>query len=236
MRNPRDARSAAPLDAAPQGIGVHDVERLHLQVLVAEKVGGEQVEVHAGGVPVHGRGPARGRGCRAARVDEADARLGQEVALDATHGELFGRPAAGRPRADLQEAEVVRPRLAGQPRAVLDRDDLPFVEADAPAEVRIHGVERRELEDARVLQEEVALLGIEEREAGQVDAPPVHLRFREVGVHGHGRAQAGADAVVDVDAGVERASAPARPPPRARPPRRTAPPPGRVPASRRARR
>ena len=93
----------------------------------------------------------------------------------------LGRPAALRPGADLQEAEVVGAGLARQPRAVLDGDDLSLVEADAAAEVRVDGVERRELEDARVLQEEVALLRIEQRKAGQVDAPPVDLGLGEIG-------------------------------------------------------
>jgi hypothetical protein len=46
-----------------------------------------------------------------------------------------------------------------------------------------------ELEDARVLQEEVALLGEEQREARQVDLALIDLGLGEVGVHGERRGE-----------------------------------------------
>ena len=93
---------------------------------------------------------------------------------------------------------------AGQPRAREDRNRVAGVrQADAPAEEQPHVLRRvlppaaaaasataaataaaAELEDAGVLEEEVALLGKEQAEARQVDLLLVGFDLREVGVDG----------------------------------------------------
>ena len=60
-----------------------------------------------------------------------------------------------------------------------------------------------ELEDARVLEEEVALLRKEQAEPRQVDLLLVGLDLREVGVDGEVPRQAARDAVLHVEAGLE---------------------------------
>ena len=110
--------------------------------------------------------------------------------------------------------------LAGDPPADLDRHLAAAVEPDAPAveeerrrRWRVEAaaqpaaaaqVARRaaagEVEDAAALEEEVALLGEEQVEAGQVHLLLVDLDLREVGVVGEVGDEVGGDAVLHVEA------------------------------------
>ena len=60
-----------------------------------------------------------------------------------------------------------------------------------------------EVEGVVPLEEELALLGEEEGEAGEVGAPRVHLRLREVGVRGELHGEVGGRLPVDVDTRLE---------------------------------
>ena len=114
------------------------------------------------------------------------------------------------------------PDAAGQPRAGEDRNRVAGVrQADVPAEEQAHVLRRvlrgrrpppppppgvaaaAELEDAGVLEEEVALLGKEQAEARQVDLLLVGLDLREVGVDREVQRQARRHAVLHVEPGVE---------------------------------
>ena len=64
------------------------------------------------------------------------------------------------------------------------------------------GARAREVEEGRAVEEEVALLGIEQREAREVDLPLIDLGLREVGVDGQVRAQRRRRVVEEVDAGL----------------------------------
>src|SRR5206468_3969744 len=59
-----------------------------------------------------------------------------------------------------------------------------------------------EVEHARVLEEELALLGVVEAELREVDLLLVGFGLREVGLPGHVERQAGRDAVLRVEADV----------------------------------
>ena len=80
--------------------------------------------------------------------------------------------------------------FAGEPRAADDRDRLAGRgQADSPAEEQIgldrgrrEGAAGAHLEQAGVLEEEVALLGKEEAEPRQVHLLLVDLDLREIGV------------------------------------------------------
>src|SRR5207253_11463470 len=83
--------------------------------------------------------------------------------------------------------EQAEARLAHSPallRAHLDRHGLPVEQADAAAPERhdVGGNAGPEVEDVRAFEEEPSLLGEELTEAGDVGAPLIDFRFREVGV------------------------------------------------------
>ena len=121
---------------------------------------------------------------------------------------------------DVQRADRPAADAAGQARAGEQRNgiagrrqaDLPAEEEDhvlrrvlapaATAAATATGVAGAELEDARVLEEEVALLGEEQAEARQVDLLLVGFDLREVGVDREVPRQPGRDAVLHVEAGV----------------------------------
>ena len=166
------------------------------------------------------RGHPRDRPVGEHRADRAPP---QDVAPQAHDGEV-GRVGAGShlvPGLDVQRPHVERADLAGHPRAADDRHraallqtDLPAVEelrhvdvAEEPAEQAGGGTEEpagdaalRKAEDAPSLEEELALLGEEQREAGQVHLPLVHLDLREVGIEREVGGQVTGDAVLDVEA------------------------------------
>ena len=61
-----------------------------------------------------------------------------------------------------------------------------------------------ELEQVRIAQEEVALLGKEQIEAREVDLPVVDFRRGEIGVDGERAGERRRDAVVDVERRIAR--------------------------------
>src|SRR5262249_35610827 len=94
-------------------------------------------------------------------------------------------------RADVEQAEREAPRASRQPTPALDRHDAGAVETDAAAVEQdwrgaptVAGCTARAAEgkDALILQEELALLGKEQAEAGEVDLLLVGFDLREVGV------------------------------------------------------
>ena len=103
-----------------------------------------------------------------------------------------------------------RPALPARRAAADDRNRRAGIgQADPPAEEQV-GLDRRRgeraagahLELAGVLQEEVALLGKEQAEAGQVHLLLVDFDLREVGVVGDVEVHAAGDAVFQVEADV----------------------------------
>ena len=165
-------------------------------------------------MPVLGRPRGRIGGVgtrRATCVDGADGGLLEDAPLHAGHRKvLSGKgPAAHIRRLDFRrvhvdESELVLPGLAPQAGGVVDRDLLAFEQSDAPAEVGLGPVGRREVENARALDEEVALFRETEREPREVEPALVDLRFGKVRVHAHARPQARREVVVDVETDVAR--------------------------------
>ena len=107
----------------------------------------------------------------------------------------------------LRTPTLYAARASGQPPAAVDRDLAAPIEADAPAveqrrRVAAEVAGAAEVEDALVLEEEVALLGEEQAEARQVDLLLVGLDLGEVGVVGEVGGQAPRDAVLHVEADV----------------------------------
>ena len=152
------------------------------------------------------------RGGRAVGAHRADGAAGEDVALDAEHGEVGAVDAGGVVGAglDVEGADGRAPALAVEPAARQQGDLAAAVEADAPAEEEERGIATAggqpgagpagEGERAGALEEEVALLGEEQVEAGQVDLLFVYLHLREVGVHRQVGGQVLGEPVLDVAA------------------------------------
>ena len=139
-------------------------------------------------------------------VDDEGADLGarQDVAAVAPHEEVLAGVAEVA-RRDVHRGDVVPAGLAGQPRPPDDRyRDAAFRQADPSREEQVGAAPEAgpaaDVEHAGVLQEEVALLGEEEREARQVDLLLVHLDLGEVGVQREVQVEARRHAVFDVEA------------------------------------
>ena len=185
----------------------------------------EVLEEGEGAVDAVGLAGARGHpGDGPVGEHRADRAPLQDVASQAQDGEV-GRVRAGVhlvPGLDVQGPHVERADLAGHPRATDDGHEVAFLQPDLPAVEELRYVDvaeepakqaggrteepagdaaLRKAEDAPPLEEELALLREEEREAGQVHLPLVHLHLREVGVQGEVGGQVLGDAVLDVDAG-----------------------------------
>ena len=142
-------------------------------------------------------------------------------------GQPFGTCQPLLPGLDVQRPDVEIARLAGDAAAPDDRHHRPLLETD-PARVeerrRIPAPERAaapaaadltqrtvagaraaaagEVEDAAPFQEELALLGEEQAEAGQVHLLLVRLDLREVGVPGEVGGEVLGQAVLDVEADI----------------------------------
>ena len=126
--------------------------------------------------------------------DHADAAAAQDLALHA-HGREIGRHGAERRHvagAHLEDADLIAAAAAQQASAADDRHDAAVLEADAAAEedrrdlgiVALRAALRAEAEELLALEEELALLGILQREPRQVDLLLVVFHLREVGVVG----------------------------------------------------
>ena len=121
-------------------------------------------------------------------------------------------PAAGASSVWMSSAPMLyAPGAAGEPRAADDRHGLALAQADLPAEEQqrhvaraVAGLHAAEVEDALAFDEEVALLGEEQAEAGEVDLLQVFFDLREVGAQGGVEDQAAGQAVLEVEAGVGR--------------------------------
>ena len=121
----------------------------------------------------------------------------------------------------VEDADVLARKLAGRFRA--EQDFLlvaGIAEADAAAEERVDDQIRaevrvvlavvpagararaREVEEGRAVEEEIAFLRIEQREARQVHLALVDLRLREVGIDRQVRAERRRRVVEEVNAGL----------------------------------
>ncbi len=109
----------------------------------------------------------------------------------------------------LRAPMLYAPGAAGEPAAAQHRHRLALAQPDLPAEEQqrhvaraVAGLHAAEVEDALALDEEVALLGEEQAEAGQVDLLQVLFHLGEVGPHGGVEDQAAGQPVLEVEAGV----------------------------------
>ena len=140
-------------------------------------------------------------------------RSAQDVALHPQHGEV-GRLGAREllvAGLDVHGADAPAADLAGETPADVNRNHPAAIEADPPAveqrrRVRAGlaeptaGAAAGEVEVAAPLEEEVALLGQEQAEPGEVHLLLVHLDLREVGVHGEVGGDVGRHAVLEIAA------------------------------------
>ena len=120
------------------GVVVPDIERLELQVLVAEEGRGNQIEIGTHGMPIERPEVLFQRAGRPPRVNGADRRLAPEVPLHPTNREVLGPQLVALIGTHLQEPEIVRPSLSGEAAAEDDRHFLAAGQPDGPAEERDH--------------------------------------------------------------------------------------------------
>ena len=150
-----------------------------------------------------------------ARTIAPTSELAKHVTAHAQHGVVVAgvglvRFALHRHRAEAEAADA-----AGEPQAAVERVDFArVVQPDAPAEeqqqILLGRTEARdgarvarnvaEVEDAGVLEEELALLRVEEAELGQVDLLLVGFGLREVWVDRDVERQRRRHAQLEVDA------------------------------------
>ena len=148
--------------------------------------------------------------------DEAERRLLAQVHLRARHREILVPDVVGVLHLHVEHAEAEAPDAAADFRARADVDDLAArVDAELAREER-HAVrvrdfeevdllaEAAEVEDARVLQEEIARLREEQREAVEVHLARVDLGVGEVRVEGERTCYGRRQLVEDVEGGIER--------------------------------
>ena len=157
-----------------------------------------------GGLPVHGQ--------------DAQVRPDPDVAPDPKDRVVGGRRARRRPGQHREAAEREAAGASGQPEPDRDRDrSSRGIEPDPPTEeeeeVFVRG--RRgaglvapgcvaDVEDARVLQEELALLRKELAELGQVDLLLVGLDLGEVRIDGGVEREPRSDPGLEIDPGIHR--------------------------------
>ena len=157
-----ELKAVGQVVAGVERVRVPEEEAAELEVVRVAERGRGETEIDACGVQVR-RGGGAGV---AARIERADVRLGKDPSLESKDGEVLtdGVPVLAGP--DLQEPDVLRPGLTGQLRTDVDRlRQAVLVEADPPAEERLHGnigilagARQIEVEERRSVQEEVALL------------------------------------------------------------------------------
>ena len=129
--------------------------------------------------------------------DAADRVLPAQVAADPHHAQALLADLGLLVEQGAQDADVPVAHPTGELGSPQDGDLLAvLVAADGAREEgnELRAAARRaELEEAGVLEEEVALLREEQREAIQVDLPPIDLGLGEVGVEGELQLQRGRD-------------------------------------------
>ena len=178
------------------------------EVLIPSEAARGEAEVETSRLRAAGPRCAR----RTAREQPAEVGLLEQAPLHAGGREVLADEpllvlVAG---ADVQKAHVLTAHLAGELRADVDAlRACVGAETDAAAEERLHllaaepvAVGAGEVEERSAVQEEVATLREEEREAREIDLALIDLRLREVGVHGDVGAQTGRGVVEHVHAGV----------------------------------
>ena len=167
--------------------------------LVGEKLRGAVVEVGTDHVGIQvGIGIAD-------RADHPDGGLLEHVSRDAGDEGVLAVEIAVVIEHRPDHANIVIADAAGDLGREIDRHRPSATgQSDAPAEKRGAGQRRgagvtgAELKDAGVLEEEVALLRVHQRKAGEVELAGVDLRLGKVGVHGERRIQVGGEAVGNV--------------------------------------
>ena len=141
-------------------------------------------------------------------VDRAEVGLLQDAPLDARNREVLGDELTVLvSRSDVEEADVLAAHLSGELRAEVDLLRRRVrAQTDPPAEeglnLRTARAVAGEVEERRAVEEEVAALGKEEREARQVDLTLIDLGLREVGVDGQVCADSRRRVVEEVEPGV----------------------------------
>ena len=142
-------------------------------------------------------------------VQATDVRLREDAPAHAPDGELFADRAVVVAGAHVQKAHVLTAHLSRELAAVVDGlRRAAGGESNASAEERVDdevAAERAaKRKERRPVEEEVSLLGKEQREAGEIHLPLIDLGLREVGVHGEDAAQAGRRTVEHIDTGIGR--------------------------------
>ena len=183
--------------------------------LVGPALAGRRGERREAGQVQPPRGPEREVEAPVGLASVARAAIGEHgaheaarshVALDAQCAEVGARIAESLVLQHAQEAYRLAPRAARQPDAAQHRHlALVLLDPDAARkeEQERWRLEQRacaELEDTRVLEEELALLGQEQVEARQVHDLVVGFHLREVGVGGEVEHEAGAHLPLGVGA------------------------------------
>ncbi len=183
----REAPAAPRGGDVPGGVGP-----LQLRGVGSGHEGSQRQLVADADAAVDGVGPVVVAGETAGAVHEEAADTGTvgEFLRDARDRvRVLGIPHLVGAGLDVQQAQIQACHAPGEPAAARDGDRLAAGDADAAAEEEV-GAPCPDGEEARVLEEERALLGKQQREAGQVDLLVVDLDLREVGVHRHVQGEA----------------------------------------------
>ena len=109
-----------------------------------------------------------------------------------------------------ERTQAIGPDPSGDAASAWDRDYIAVLQADSATEEGQDAVvtsSHPEIEDPHPFLKELALLREEEAETGEVDLLLIDFDVGEVGVQGQIEVQAGREAVLDVDAGLEGAAA-----------------------------
>jgi hypothetical protein len=132
-----DACAEGGAAARPRNPGRVQVEAADLEHFLSAELRRRERKVDAGGL-AHGCGRIAPR-----REESADVRLPPESPLRSHDGEVLARYKAAIARAHLQDADVERPRMSRQLRAVINRlRHAGIIQADAAAEERHDRVAR----------------------------------------------------------------------------------------------
>src|SRR5690606_8543483 len=138
------------------------------------------------------------------RKDTAHSRPGEDVGSDAGNAVVGAARAEKlvhpRTRLDVEQPDGYAPYL---PREAGAREDL-LIQTNSPREEGLGRLRSAVLEEARALQEELAFLGKEQVEPGEVELHVVGLDLSEVGIDGQVEREARREAVLEVDAEVAR--------------------------------
>ena len=135
--------------------------------------------------------------------DAADVGFSPEIQLGPADEEVLSGRGIGVPSGDIQQPHLQPAHLSRQLLSEQDGNRVSANQSDRAGMKRQQGrvgARKSELKHAGILQEEGALLGVQQREACEIHLACVHLGFREVGVDGGAREQVRGDAIEHVNA------------------------------------